>query len=224
MRGQLTRAQLEARRERKNANYLPDFGRVNPVHSRDLSRCWMFDQMKSAPFLIATAFRKKTSLAENRSLNRLLIEDFKRRGLGGLKFRGHYQEDERSPVELTETVEVFFLTFNEEKATIDRTGFEEFARSICSLYEQDFVIYSDGEVILALDSQGGQEELGLNSELSLHLIEDYFSSRRNKKFLVEGFASPSGYIHAMSMGMDGIHGWYRQPEPAESPVGEAIKT
>lgn len=215
MRGQLTAAQLN---ERKNTVILSQFGKLIQIDAIKIEQCPFFKQIKTSPFLIVTAFKNGFDLEENRFSNEVLNEDFRSKGLGGLKLRGHFIQDEGLPIEHTEPLEGYILSLDKNRAKIDLEGFEAFGRMICEYYEQDFVFFSDGEAIFPLNRNGRMDAIGKQLDFHPDLFEKYYSEQKGRRFVIEGYASPSSYIDAMHKAQQGIYYWYSFDPPPVVPT------
>jgi len=149
------------------------------------------------PFLTMSAYRYTLSKNENLERNEQLLKDFKSYQLGAIKMIGHWVE---KGVDSTENS--FFVigkTFTGETITPEKM--EEIASTLCKKWEQDAVIFSDGQTVYLLYSTGNKVPLGNHVGIRKEDIEGGFSTIKKKRFVFESVWFTDVKNSAVAMGL-----------------------
>jgi hypothetical protein len=134
-----------------------------------------------APYALVTASRHNNSEAENDRLNSELIRSLNAANLGGIQLIGYWQEagDEKPTQERS-----FFVPAS---GGLPESEFRKLMANACSKYNQDVVLYSDGNQIGFLDKSGSFSPVFGRISFGDSLIKQGWSELRGKKFtMVEG--------------------------------------
>lgn len=171
-----------------------------------------------SPFMIITAFRGNYSLKENRRRNKQLSNDLKKLKMGGIKLVGHWEEapsglswkDAKKAGQVEDVIEESL--FVPKSKTMKLSAFEIFAQDMAKKYNQDAVLFGDGEKIYLIFKGGGKDQIGKN--ITVNKLSQAYSTLRRKPgipFVFEGTVQPSNNFHRMAMQRQGLL-WFTEED------------
>lgn len=203
--------------EKVNINSIPDDNILNRddrftliASGAGMSRILTHIQ-SGVPFITISAFKQHLSKKENRKRNRLLINDARDLGMGGIQIEGHYvyRNDVGEKVDSIE--ESFFLTPRDKSFNINKIL--EITKFLVKKYEQECACYgnSDNVFLYSLFEDGSEkiDVLGKQTHIKLDDIEGGYSKIKNVKFIYSGIRKPnaSNWLSSMFFNNIGLYCW-----------------
>lgn len=116
---------------------------INFLEGAGLSKIYQYASNQT-PFVSISAERKEYNKATNKAKTAQLVSAFRSAGLGGIQLIGHYKYNDGTDAD----EDSFFIPYLGN----DVEGFQRICQRWCSQFDQESVLFSDGEDVGYLSS------------------------------------------------------------------------
>lgn len=142
------------------------------------------------PFIQLTASRRDLPRHEVRRRNNEIVRDLRKHGLAPIRTMGGWDEEDAQTKERTTVVEDSLFVPLNGNATLTGDDLMQIGQTVGKRYEQDAIVYGDGQDIFLLDfrasdGQGDLYQIGTYDALDTHKMPYGWSAARSqpgKKF------------------------------------------
>lgn len=131
------------------------------------------------PFMFISAFRNQYSLNDNRKRNTSLLNDIRAYGLGAIRTEGWWKEEGTEKETKEESFFVNAKTDNDE--ILSKETFFDLVKNLCSKYDQDAILWGDGEKIYLYFGSGDNEVMKGDYKVDYSTIPEIYTRVEKEK-------------------------------------------